>query len=131
MPNGEKEQGEDTGGILRDLISEFWSDFYAQCTVGRLSKVPSLRHDFGAVEWKSVATILCYGYRFTGYWPIMLAKTFMYQCVYPNIEIPNADLIQDFYNYVSIPEKEVLKTAEDDFKTVDSDDLMDTLDNHD
>lgn len=131
MPNGEREQGEDTGGILRDLISEFWTDFYIQCTVGRLSKVPSLRHDFAAVEWRSVANILCYGYRFTGYWPILLAKTFMMQCLYPNREVQTTELIQDFYNFLSIPDKDVLKTAENDFQSVDTDELMDTLDTHD
>lgn len=63
LPNGEREIAEDSGGVLRDLLTEYWTSFYELCTLGRDAKVPSLRHDFGAVEWEAVARILVYGYR--------------------------------------------------------------------
>ena len=28
LPNEETESAEDTGGVLRDVLSEFWEDFY-------------------------------------------------------------------------------------------------------
>ena len=34
---------EDTGGLLRDLLSEFWTSFYDVCILGREAKVPSLK----------------------------------------------------------------------------------------
>nr|XP_020497099.1 uncharacterized protein LOC109989612 [Labrus bergylta] len=44
----------DDGGVLRDVLSEFWNDFYEQCTLGNVFKVPYLRHDFREQEWESV-----------------------------------------------------------------------------
>ena len=32
LPNGQKEIAEDSGGVLRDVISEFWEGFYKACT---------------------------------------------------------------------------------------------------
>lgn len=47
LPDGKLEQAVDDGGLLRDVLSEFWNDFYGQCTVGNAFKVPYLCLDFG------------------------------------------------------------------------------------
>ena len=47
LPDGKLEKAVDDGGVLRDVLSEFWNDFYEQCTMGNDFKVPYLRHDFG------------------------------------------------------------------------------------
>ncbi|CAC5363096.1 unnamed protein product [Mytilus coruscus] len=110
LPNGEQENAEDTGG--------------------KTFKIPSLRHDFGYMEWKSVARIMMYGYKFSGYWPIQLAKTFMEQCIAPGDEIETKELMSDFYHFVSVPDREVFKKAVDDFSSVDIDELLDALETH-
>ncbi|CAC5369880.1 unnamed protein product [Mytilus coruscus] len=50
LSNGEQENAEDTGGVLRDVLSEFWGYFLENCTLGKTFKIPSLRHDFGYME---------------------------------------------------------------------------------
>ena len=130
LPNGQREQGEDTGGVMRDLLTEFWTEFYDQCTLGRTLRVPSLRHDFGVAEWNSVARILVYGFKTFGYWPVLIAPTFMRHCIAPATDIPNEDLLTDFYSYVSAPDREVFLTAEKDFSAVDTDELVEALDMH-
>ena len=129
LPNGEKEVGEDTGGVLRDLLTEFWSDFYSKCTVGREVKVPCLRHDFGLEEWKAVARVLKYGWNNTGYWPVQLAKVFLQTCMFPEMN-NNIELLTDFYSFVSLPDKDMFEQGIEDFSSVDTDDIIDTLDVH-
>ena len=131
LPNGEKEMAEDTGGVWRDLISEFWTEFYDRCTMGRVAKVPRLRHDFGEEEWKAVARILVHGYKFASYWPLQIARTFLQHCLEPNVEVQNPDLLSDFYLYISVLDKEILQKAVDDFGSVEFDDLLETLSMHD
>jgi len=38
MPNGEMEVAEDAGGVTRDVLAEFWSSFYTECTLGNAKK---------------------------------------------------------------------------------------------
>ncbi len=40
LPNGQYEMGHDVGGVLRDCLSEFWHEFYDQCTLGTILKFP-------------------------------------------------------------------------------------------
>ncbi|CAM4635381.1 unnamed protein product [Leuciscus chuanchicus] len=47
LPNNSEEAGSGPG-VLRDVYSSFWSDFYEHCTVGTSVKVPFLRHDFSS-----------------------------------------------------------------------------------
>ena len=47
LPDGKLEKAVDDGGVLRDVLSEFWKDFYEQCTLENSFKVPYLSHDFG------------------------------------------------------------------------------------
>lgn len=50
LPDGTYEKGLDSGGVVRDCLSEFWGEFLEQCTTGNDLKVPFLRHDFGQME---------------------------------------------------------------------------------
>lgn len=34
LPNGSTEKGEDSGGILRDALSEYWGTFFMKCAAG-------------------------------------------------------------------------------------------------
>lgn len=36
MPNGEMEVAEDAGGVTRDVLTEFWTSFYTECTLGNV-----------------------------------------------------------------------------------------------
>lgn len=47
MLNGEIEVVEDVGGVIRDVLIEFWILFYIECIFGNVKKVLCLRYDFG------------------------------------------------------------------------------------
>ena len=40
MRNGNVEVAEDGGGVTRDTLSEFWTSFFDQCTLGIGVKAP-------------------------------------------------------------------------------------------
>lgn len=130
LPNGEKEMAEDTGGVIRDTLSEFWGSFYEMCTSGKEAKVPALRHDLGNTEWCALGRILVYGYKKTGYWPVKLSKAFILSVICKE-ELENSILLEDFWKFVSTADKDVLQQAYEDFSSVDLDDLLESLDTYD
>lgn len=77
MPNGKEELAVDEGGVFRDALSEFWNDFFEQCTLGSASRVPQLRHDFDEKKWQAVASILYRGWKEANYFPIEISQCFM------------------------------------------------------
>lgn len=56
-------------GVLLDILTEFWQDFFTSLTVGRGEKIyvirqtPFNRHDLQKPEWEGIARILVYGYK--------------------------------------------------------------------
>ncbi|KAI4810936.1 hypothetical protein KUCAC02_013863 [Chaenocephalus aceratus] len=61
LPDGKAEMAYDDGGVVRDCLSEFWKEFYEQCTMGNTFRVPFLRHAFGEKQWESVGRMLSDG----------------------------------------------------------------------
>ena len=47
------------GGVMRDVICTFVSNLASSHMIGCEEKVPSVRHDMGLRQWKSVARIYC------------------------------------------------------------------------
>jgi hypothetical protein len=77
LPNGEREQAYDSGGVMRDMLTEFWDDFYEQCTTGTNLKAPCLRHDMEAADWKAVGRVIALGWIIQKVLPIRLAPNFV------------------------------------------------------
>lgn len=127
LPDGKFENAVDDGGVLRDVLSEFWSDFYEQCTVGNCFKVPFLRHDFGKQEWESVGRIITFGWQEQKYLPVKLAPVILEQAVLGNVE---SDLVDTFFKYVSESERLIFESCCSDFEGVDQEELLDILDVH-
>ncbi|XP_040906122.1 uncharacterized protein LOC121189757 isoform X2 [Toxotes jaculatrix] len=126
LPDNTEEAG--TGsGVLRDVLSCFWHEFYERCTLGTTVKVPFIRHDFPAEKWKAIGRILLKGYQDCQYFPNKLALPFveqiLFNCVY-------SDLKAHFLQFVSRQEQEVLMQAVSDFSAVDWDDLVEVLDSY-
>ncbi|XP_051940238.1 uncharacterized protein LOC127613309 [Hippocampus zosterae] len=126
LPDNTEEAGVGSG-VLRDVLSCFWQEFYDRCTLGTSIKVPFIRHDFPAEKWKAVGRILLKGYQDCCYFPNKLAFPFLEQvlfnCVY-------SDLKTHFLQFVSSQEREVLMEAMKDFSEVDLDDLVEVLDSY-
>lgn len=126
LPDNKEEAGVGSG-VLRDVLSCFWQEFYERCTLGTAIKVPYIRHDFTAEKWKAVARIIIKGYLDCSYFPNKLAPVFieqvLFNCVY-------SDPTHHFLLFVSSQEREVLKEAMEDFSKVDLDDLVEALDSY-
>lgn len=126
LPNGELEQGEGSG-VLRDCLTEFWTDFYDSCTLGVEVKVPFIRHDYQCEEWQAVARVFVVGWKQAGYFPVKLAVPFLEEVLYGST---TSSLKDSFLLYVSQEERSVLIRALEDFNSVDTDELLDVLDAH-
>ena len=59
--NGQEELGDDFRGVLSDILSAFWSEFFKGLATGDIEMVPYLRHEFGATEWVAIARIIVKG----------------------------------------------------------------------
>ncbi|XP_070551821.1 uncharacterized protein [Ptychodera flava] len=127
LPNGQTEAGEDNGGVTRDCLSEFWSTFYEECTVGATYKVPFLRHDYGKDQWVAVGKIMDFGWKQEKYFPVHLAPPFMEYCLYWDIK---SDLTEVYTSYLPESETEIVNQALNNFDSVDEDELLDILDSH-
>lgn len=67
MLNGEMEVVEDVGGVIRDVLIEFWILFYIECIFGNVKKVLCLRYDFGEEQWRVVVKIIIFGWKIVSY----------------------------------------------------------------
>jgi len=115
LPNGSTERGEDSGGILRDALSEYWGTFSMKCTTGSTLKVPMTRHDMKD-QWENVAKVMVLGYNTVKYFPIVLVKPFLSYCL--GIEIDEDELFTVFLEMVPQEEKQLVEEAIRDFTSV-------------
>ncbi|XP_076869719.1 uncharacterized protein LOC143521007 [Brachyhypopomus gauderio] len=129
LPNGSTEKGEDSGGILRDALSEYWETFLMKCTTGNTLKVPMTRHDMKD-EWECVAKVMVLGYNTVKYFPIMLAKPFL--CYSLGLVIAEDDLFSAFLATIPPEEKQLAEQAVRDFSSVSgSEEWFEFLEAHD
>lgn len=112
-------------GVLRDVLSCFWQEFYDRCTLGTTVKVPFIRHDIPSETWKAIGRIVLKGYQDCQYLPNKFAIPFLEQVLFLDVF---SDLKTHFLQFVSSQECEVLMQAISDFSAVDCDDLVEVLD---
>lgn len=127
MPDGKCEKAYDDGGVVRDCLSEFWTEFYDQCTVGSTFRVPFLRHDFGQEQWESVGRIIAFGWEREKYLPAKMAPVILEQAALGYVK---SDLVENFLKYLPESERTVLESCQSDFHTVDQEELIEILDNN-
>lgn len=127
MPNGEMEVEEDAGGVTQDVLAEFWSSFYTECTLGNAKKFPCLRHDFGEEQWKSLAKIIVFGWKTVSYLPVQISPVFMQSCMFGKFQ---DDLLDAFMQYIPKNDAETLQAALKDVNSVDQSELYDIFTQH-
>lgn len=131
-PNGDIEMAADTGGVFRDALSEFWGEFYLQCTAGNNIKVPILRHDFAIDDWQAIAKIIIVGWNQENYFPIYLAKGFLASCLYGEDDHPID--IDEYLQFLTRDEKicleTVLHTSSSQLWEENLDEVLDILGEH-
>eukprot|EP00914_Ancora_sagittata_P034472 GHVO01069630.1.p1 GENE.GHVO01069630.1~~GHVO01069630.1.p1 ORF type:complete len:126 (+),score=5.56 GHVO01069630.1:260-637(+) len=107
LPNGAEEIGEDTGGILRDALSEYWETFYAKSSTDGEVRVPVLRLDM-MDTWAQC--VLALGYKLQGYLPASLAIPFLQNSMGIN---PSCEyLLETFVKMVPSDEGKVIQNPE-------------------
>ena len=108
---GEEEIADDFGGVIRDILSAFWNEFNKGYTCGDIEMIPCIRHDFGYDEWRAVARAIVKGYRELCYYPILLNKAFMISCVFGEHTVSEETLLQSFFNYIPLEERQIVKES--------------------
>ncbi|XP_069125826.1 uncharacterized protein [Argopecten irradians] len=126
--DGTEEIADDNGGVMRDVLTEFWETFYTQYTEGNSYKVPVIRHDITESLWRAVADVIKIGYTQEGVFPIKLAPSFMQQAIFGQCN--NNEVIDSFLKFVPMMDKVVFEAALKDFPSV-GDDIMDVLEQYD
>lgn len=102
-------------GVLRDVLSKFCKDFYGQCTMGNIFKVPYLCHDFRVGKcWSN--------------YQIWLAKKIVpswKELLKPGVlGFLESDLADNFLKYVSESEHVILEACCSNFESVDQEHII-------
>ena len=108
--NGDPEEGRGKG-VLLDILTEFWQDFFTSLTVGSGEKIPFIRHDLQRPEWETIARILVYGYKTVKYFPLKLSHLFLASCLFGEESITPNFLLASFRQYIAAEDREVLDTC--------------------
>ncbi|CAM4653063.1 unnamed protein product [Leuciscus chuanchicus] len=127
LPDGRLENAVDEGGVLRDVLSEFWHDFYEQCTLGNSFKVPYLRHDFGQQQWESIGRIIAFGWQREKYLPVKIAPVMLEQAAHGCV---TTSLVDCFLRYVTESDRMILESCRSHFEDVDKEELFEVMDHH-
>jgi hypothetical protein len=129
LPDGKEELAEDSGGVLRDALSEFWTSFEKACMSGDAMKVPAISPNMNDKQWAAVARIIVCGYYYQDYLPLHVSPVFMqYAC--QGDQTPKDILIGQYLQFLAENERKTLKSALHTFNETDEDDLIDLLSDH-
>ena len=127
LDNGEKEKGNDEGGMLSDCLTEFWNIFYDTYSTGCDMKVLYFCHDFTAKEWTAVARVIFLGWKQADYLPL-LCQPFPQNCLIGSKAITTS-LIDDFMSCVTYGD--ILTAAINNINLVNQTDLISVIQLHD
>ncbi len=111
------ERGFDAGGVCRELFSCFWKMSYLKHFDGETLLVPSIFPGMKSCEMTTLGTIMSHGYLVCGFLPIRLAFPVIATALKgPNVDIPDAIMIESFLAYVSVYESVLLQEAKNNAK---------------
>ena len=109
---GEIEEGRGLG-VVREVITMFWHQFFMSLSTGATEKVPSVRHDYQHQEWEAIGKILVYGYSEIKYFPVTLSGVFIGSCLFEERDISDSFLLEAFSLYISKDEAETLNQCKE------------------
>ena len=109
---GEIEEGRGLG-VVREVITMFWHQFFMSFSTGATEKVPSVRHDYQHQEWEAIGKILVYGYSEIKYFPVTLSGVFIGSCSFEERDISDSFLLEAFSLYISKDEAETLNQCKE------------------
>ena len=124
---GEKEEGDDFGGVFRDALSSFWAEFLKGHAIGESEMAPCIRHDFSMQDWQSVGRILVKGYKDSMYFSLSLSKSFIIVAFFGEHVLPREKLMEGFFRYIPFADATVLKKTINQ-KSLTEEDKNDVID---
>ena len=95
---------EDAGqgcGVVREVFSFFWMEFYESQMLGESERVPCIMHDFGRNKWGAVGRILVKGYTDSQCFPHKISKAFVAGFLFGEGSITCEMLLESFKRCVS------------------------------
>ena len=126
--NGHTEKGEGEG-VLRDVLTHFWHEFFTTLSIGGTEKTPHIRHDLQKPEWQAIARVLVFGYKNAKYFPVQLSQAFILCCLFGEDSMDKEFLLKSYRCYVAPDDRKVLDMAMAQSKDFDfnDEDLLDFL----
>ncbi|ELT87507.1 hypothetical protein CAPTEDRAFT_208296 [Capitella teleta] len=131
---GEEGQG---SGVLREILSQFWEEFFLKFGVGREEKVPVISINLSNKKWQSVGNILRFGFGYQPtaeeppwyFFPQQLCLASVIDAVHKdsisnkikeNNDVPEKKiLLESFYAYVGLQTAEDIRNIATDLPSVD------------
>ena len=108
----EGERAFDAGGVCREVFSCFWKLAYPKHFDGERLLVPSICPGMKKCEMTTLGTIISHGYLVCGFLPIRLALPVIVGTLKgPNVDIPDAIVIESLVDYISVYESALLREA--------------------
>lgn len=123
---GEIEDGRGLG-VVREVITLFWHQFFRSLSIGATEKVPSVRHDYQLEEWEAVGKVLVYGYCEIMYFPVTLSGVFMGSCLFEESTISDSFLLEAFLSYIGKDEAETLRKCTEGELDANDDEVLEVL----
>ena len=124
--NGNEEKGKGKG-VMLDVLTHFWQEFFTAYSAGSNEKTPFIRHDLQKPQWEAIGKIIVYGYRIHNYFPLKLSQITIATCLFGEECLNNHFLMMSFRSYVAHDDREVLdKCLGEDFDP-DDEEMLDFL----
>ena len=99
--NGQKEKGKGNG-VQRDVLIQFWHEFFNVLATGSSEKTPYIRHDHQKLQWEAIAKIIVYGYTIAGYFPQQLSQMFVSTCLFGEDGLTKPVLLACFRSFIMV-----------------------------
>ena len=112
VENWKKEQGV---GSLERHSAYFLMIFLLSNTAGREDKVPCIRPDMTRKHWMAIARMIIYLLKWkVDYFPMGLLQAFLISTLFGDENLSDDLLIKSFKSYVSLEEKDLINSLNDD-----------------
>jgi len=106
------EKGYDTGGLLRDMLSEFWKTAYIRMFDGSGQLIPSIYPQTNMSLFTSLGKILSHGYMISRVMPLQITfPTFASVLLGPGVKVDDDMLITCLANSVSASESQLIRDS--------------------
>ena len=108
----ENEMAHDTGGVSRDMFSQFWSEACLKCFDGGNLLVPAINPHMDVSVFS--VTILSHGFLVSTFLPLRIAfpsPSLAAMLLGPTVLIPNSILIDAFADYLSTNENAFIRVT--------------------